>query len=60
VPQSEASPGVLTAFCRQHIGGYKLPRSYEYRTEPLPVTPVGKVRKNLLRDPHWVGRAKKI
>jgi long-chain acyl-CoA synthetase len=60
VPQSEASPGVLTAFCRQHIGGYKLPRSYEYRTEPLPVTPVGKVRKNLLRDPHWVGRVKKI
>ncbi len=59
-PGAQASEAELTAFCRQHIGGYKLPRSYEFRTEPLPVTPVGKVRKNLLRDPHWVGHARKI
>ncbi len=58
--KEEANPEVLTAFCRQHIGGYKVPRSYEYRSEPLPVTPVGKVRKNVLRDPHWVGRVRKI
>ncbi|MFO1218716.1 MAG: long-chain-fatty-acid--CoA ligase [Burkholderiaceae bacterium] len=50
----------LTAFCRQHIGGYKVPRSYEFRTEPLPVTPLGKVRKNVLREPYWVGREKRI
>ncbi len=59
-PGAQASAAELTAFCRQHIGGYKLPRSYEFRTEPLPVTPVGKVRKNLLRDPHWVGHARRI
>ncbi len=59
-PGAQASAAELTAFCRQHIGGYKLPRSYEFRTEPLPVTPVGKVRKNVLRDPHWVGHARKI
>jgi long-chain acyl-CoA synthetase len=58
--KEDANPEVLTAFCRQHIGGYKVPRSYEYRSEPLPVTPVGKVRKNVLRDPHWVGRVRKI
>ena len=28
--------------------------------EPLPVTPIGKVRKNVLRDPYWVGRDRKI
>jgi len=50
----------LTAHCRQHIGGYKVPRSYEFRSVPLPVTPVGKVRKNVLRDPHWEGQARKI
>lgn len=50
----------LDAHCRAHIGGYKVPRSYEFRREPLPVTPVGKVRKNVLRDPHWVGHSRKI
>ncbi len=55
-----ASEAELDAHCRAHIGGYKVPRSYEFRREPLPVTPVGKVRKNLLRDPHWVGHTRKI
>ncbi|HRH85269.1 MAG TPA: long-chain-fatty-acid--CoA ligase [Rubrivivax sp.] len=50
----------LDAHCRRHIGGYKVPRSYEFRADPLPVTPVGKVRKNVLRDPYWAGRDRKI
>ena len=50
----------LDAHCRAHIGGYKVPRSYEFRSDPLPVTPVGKVRKNVLRDPHWAGQDRKI
>ena len=57
---ASATPDDLSAFCREHIGGYKIPRSYEFRNEPLPVTPVGKVRKNLLRDPHWIGHDRKI
>ncbi len=59
-PGVSVTQAELTAFCRQHIGGYKLPRSYEFRREPLPVTPVGKVRKNLLRDPYWAGRERKV
>ena len=54
------TPEELTTHCRQHIGGYKAPRSYEFRSEPLPVTSVGKVRKNVLRDPWWAGRERKI
>lgn len=50
----------LMAFCRQHIGGYKCPRSVEFRADALPVTPVGKVRKNVLREPYWAGQARKI
>jgi long-chain acyl-CoA synthetase len=57
---ANATPEELTAHCRNLIGGYKIPRSYEFRGEPLPVTPVGKVRKNVLRDPYWVGQARKI
>ncbi len=50
----------LIAHCRTLIGGYKCPRSVEFRAEPLPVTAVGKVRKNVLRDPYWMGHARKI
>lgn len=59
-PGANVSEEALTVHCREHIGGYKIPRSYEFRNEPLPVTPVGKVRKNLLRDPHWDGHERKI
>lgn len=55
-----ASDEELMAHCRSLIGGYKCPRSVEFRTEPLPTTPVGKVRKNVLRDPYWAGRTRKI
>ncbi len=57
---AEVTEAELDAHCRTHIGGYKVPRSYEFRREPLPVTPVGKVRKNVLRDPHWAGHTRKI
>ena len=57
---ASATADELIAYCRTKIGGYKCPRSVEFRDEPLPVTPVGKVRKNVLRDPYWVGRERKI
>lgn len=50
----------LIAHGRGLIGGYKCPRSVEFRGEPLPTTPVGKIRKNVLRDPHWVGHTRRI
>lgn len=50
----------LVAHCRSLIGGYKVPRSIEFRNEDLPVTPVGKIRKNVLRDPYWDGQSRKI
>lgn len=43
----------LLDHCRAHIGGYKCPKSIEFHPGPLPTTPVGKVRKNVLRDPWW-------
>ncbi len=54
------SEAELIAHCKELIGGYKCPRSVEFRQEALPVTPVGKIRKNLLRDPYWQGHDRKI
>ena len=57
---ARATEAELIAHCRGLIGGYKCPRSIEFRAEPLPTTPIGKVRKNALRDPYWAGHTRKI
>src|SRR5690606_35474048 len=49
----------LIAHCMGLIGGYKCPRSVEFRREALPVPPVGKIRKNVLRDPYWADHVRK-
>lgn len=41
---------VLRAHCREWIAGYKIPKTYEFRTEPLPRSAAGKVLKRQLRD----------
>jgi long-chain acyl-CoA synthetase len=39
----------LMAHCREHLTGYKLPRSIEFRSEPLPKTNLGKILRRELR-----------
>ena len=50
----------LTAHAREWIAGYKLPKSYELRTEPLPLSGAMKVLKRELRAPYWQGRDRTI
>jgi long-chain acyl-CoA synthetase len=45
----DLDPEAIVAHCRTRIGGYKLPRSIELRTEPLPKSGAGKVLKGRLR-----------
>lgn len=49
------TPSELDAHCRERIAGYKVPRSYDLRTEPLPLSGIGKVQKTRLRD-EWMAR----
>lgn len=42
----------LIAYCREHLAGYKLPRSVDFVDE-LPRLPTGKLYKRLLRDQYW-------
>jgi len=41
----------LLDHCRQHLTNYKVPRMVEFRTEPLPKTPIGKILRRELRTP---------
>ncbi len=46
----------LIAHCRRFIAGYKVPKSIEVTSVPLPKSGAGKVLKRELREPFWVGR----
>ena len=42
----------VTSFAREHLAGYKVPRSVSFVAE-LPKTGSGKVLKRQLRQPFW-------
>jgi long-chain acyl-CoA synthetase len=58
VPRSgcEVTAEAVIAHCRNHIAGYKTPRSVEIRPTPLPLSAAGKILKTELRAPFWRGR----
>lgn len=51
-PDQEVTAEELRDFCREHIGGYKLPRSVEF-IDALPISGAGKILKRELRKAHW-------
>jgi acyl-CoA synthetase (AMP-forming)/AMP-acid ligase II len=54
-PGSALSAAEVTAFAREHLASYKVPRSVEF-TEELPRTGSGKLLKRQLRAPYWPAR----
>jgi len=50
----------ITEHCRSHLANYKLPRSFEFREEALPLSGAGKVLKRELRKPYWEGKNKGV
>jgi acyl-CoA synthetase (AMP-forming)/AMP-acid ligase II len=49
----------ITAYAREHLAGYKVPRSLSYMTE-IPRTGSGKILKRELRKPFWEGRKSRV
>jgi fatty-acyl-CoA synthase/long-chain acyl-CoA synthetase len=49
----------VVAFSREHLAGYKTPRSVEF-TEELPRTGSGKILKRQLRAPFWEGQGAQV
>jgi long-chain acyl-CoA synthetase len=50
----------LRAWARERIAGYKVPKSVEFRDEPLPLSGALKVLKRELRDPYWEGHDRAV
>ena len=58
-PGSTLTAEEITAFGRDHLAGYKVPRSVDFVDE-LPRTGSGKILKRQLRAPYWAGRTAQV
>ena len=57
---AEATPEELIEHARKSIAGYKVPKSVEVRSEPIPLSGALKPLKRELRKPYWEGKATAI
>ena len=60
LPDHEVSEDELREFTREQIAGFKVPKSVEFRTEPLPLSGALKVLKRELRKPYWEGHDRSV
>jgi acyl-CoA synthetase (AMP-forming)/AMP-acid ligase II len=58
-PGSSLTSDQVTAFAREHLAAYKVPRSVDF-TDELPRTGSGKLLKRQLRAPYWAGRSTQV
>jgi len=58
-PGSSLTGEEVTAFAREHLASYKVPRSVDF-TDELPRTGSGKLLKRQLRAPYWAGRTAQV
>ena len=59
-PGCAVSEKDLIAWGRQHLAGFKIPRSYEIGVKPLPMTSAGKILKRELRATYWQSQQRQI
>jgi len=57
--QSQLEEADIISFCTSGLSGYKKPKRVTFVME-LPRNAAGKVTKNILREPYWAGRQKRI
>ena len=50
----------IIRLCTDRLGSYKKPSAVEFRTEPLPKSPVGKLQRKVLREPYWRGYDRRV
>ncbi|MGW8321213.1 MAG: class I adenylate-forming enzyme family protein [Thermodesulfobacteriota bacterium] len=54
-----ATADEIIRYCREHLAGYKIPRSVDFVDE-LPKTDTGKILKKIIKAPYWKDREVKI
>lgn len=59
-PGADVTEEEITDLVARELGSYKKPGRVELRTEPLPRTAVGKLKRKALREPFWEGHDRRI
>ena len=59
-PAATVTEAELIHLCEERLGSYKRPGKVVLRDEPLPKTPVGKIKRKELREPFWVGHTRRV
>lgn len=59
-PGTRLTTDELLQFLEGRLGRFKIPRVVEFTDEPLPKTGTGKIRKLVLREKFWEGRARRV
>jgi long-chain acyl-CoA synthetase len=59
LPGVSVSEADILAYGREHLAGYKIPRSVSFADE-IPRNASGKILKKLLREPFWRGRETRV
>jgi long-chain acyl-CoA synthetase len=59
-PGTDLSEDEIKDWARERIAGFKVPKSVEFRAEPLPLSGAMKVLKRELRAPYWEGRERAV
>jgi long-chain acyl-CoA synthetase len=57
---ASATEDDIREWARASIAGYKVPKSIEFRSEPLPLSGAMKVLKRELRQPYWEGEGRGV
>lgn len=58
-PGASLEPETIVARCTQQLAEFKRPRLVRIVAD-FPKTPIGKIQKNLLREPFWAGLERRI
>ncbi len=59
-PGASVTEGELIELCAERLGHLRRPGKVVLRAEPLPKTPVGKIKRKELREPFWAGRSRRV
>jgi long-chain acyl-CoA synthetase len=59
-PGAELTADEIIEHARKTIAGYKLPKSVDFRTEPIPLSGAMKPLKRELRKPYWEGKERAV
>ena len=59
-PGASVTEAMVIEICTERLGSYKKPGSVEFRSEPLPKSPVGKLQRKVLREPYWAGSDRRV